>query len=173
MFDFVDDPAFQLLVILIDVKEYNDARERHNLHRSALHNPSKSAWRHLLENGDDPSFLTITGFTRHAFYELYRVLWTRNEMIEFDDHENNKFGRKCALRLIDRLGLYLYYVGSRMRYKDLAQLFGILPQTVSTYLKEMRDRICRILLVHENSRIKFPDEAEKVKFADMIRNRYD
>ena len=26
MFDIVDDPAFQLLVILIAVKEYNDAR---------------------------------------------------------------------------------------------------------------------------------------------------
>ena len=132
MFDIVDDPVFQLLVCLIAIKEYNDARERHNLHRSALLNPENSPWTRLLKHADQDSFLNITGFTRKAFYKLYKALWTAEERAEFYDRESTRTGRKVSLKLIDRLGLYIYYVSSRMRYKDLAQLFGILPQTITS-----------------------------------------
>ena len=54
---------------------YNRIRKRTRLTRSATLYPAASPWRHVLENGDEPSFLHLTGFSRLAFENLHTTLY--------------------------------------------------------------------------------------------------
>ena len=37
--------------------------------------PTRSPWRHLYDNGDEVSFLNLTGFSRVAFEEMHQYLY--------------------------------------------------------------------------------------------------
>ena len=65
------------------VSIHNSFRERHKLTRSAILSPESCAWRHLLQNGDEQSFLELTGFNKQTFNALVLIL--------FDDHDTNLF----------------------------------------------------------------------------------
>ena len=67
----IASPAFGLLLFLLCVKLYNRQAKRANLHRKALVDPENSPWRRLLLEGDDDSFLELTGFTKDAFRLLF------------------------------------------------------------------------------------------------------
>jgi hypothetical protein len=69
---------------------YNSIRRRHHLYRPAILLPSQSPWRHLYENGDDASFLNLTGFSREAFEELH-------DYINDDQAEHHGAGRRRLL----------------------------------------------------------------------------
>ena len=51
---------------------YNSIRSRHYVTRSGILPTSASPWRHLYENGDEVSFLNLTGFSREAFEEMHQ-----------------------------------------------------------------------------------------------------
>ena len=53
---------------------FNNMRTRHRLTRSAVLLPKFAPWRHLLSNGDDSSFLELTGMTRHCFMLLHKEI---------------------------------------------------------------------------------------------------
>jgi len=53
----------------------NRIRRRHHLTRSGILFPSHSPWRNLYDNGDEESFLNLTGFSREAFEELHKFLY--------------------------------------------------------------------------------------------------
>ena len=55
-----------LLVIMLAIY-HNSLQQRKYLKRTALVHPKKSAWQHLLDNGDSSSFLLLTGVNRRAF----------------------------------------------------------------------------------------------------------
>ena len=100
-----------------------------------------------------------------AFKNLFKTLFTVGDI---QDSLLPVKGRKYDLRPVDQLGLYLYYVGSRMRYKDLAQRFGILPNTVGKYIASMRIRIVEKLLKHPASKIKFPNSDKMKHYAHLV-----
>ena len=54
------------------------------------------------------------------------------------------------------LGLYVFYVGSTMKAKHLALLFGVLPNTVTTMISKMAKRIVAVLKDHPAAKIQFP-----------------
>jgi hypothetical protein len=62
---------------------------------------SVSPWRHLYENGDNGSFLNLTGFSRNAFEEMHEYLYENVE-----DH--TRAGRPRLLNTRDELGLILF-----------------------------------------------------------------
>ena len=81
---------------------YNSIRRRHYLTRTGILPTSVSPWRHLYENGDDGSFLNLTGFNRDAFEEMYEYLY---EIVE--DHTGA--GHPRLLNTRDELGLILFF----------------------------------------------------------------
>jgi hypothetical protein len=58
---------------------YNSIRRRHYVTRSGILPTTASPWRHLYENGDEVSFLNLTGFSREAFEEMHQYLYENVE----------------------------------------------------------------------------------------------
>ena len=52
---------------------------RYHLTRSGVLGPNHSPWPHLYQNGDEGSFLNLTGFSRKALEEMHDYLYT-NEL---------------------------------------------------------------------------------------------
>ena len=116
---------------------YNSLRNRSRLTRSAVLLPHVSPWNRLLNNGDDGSFLEMTGFSRPAFNELRSVLI-------LDEENIRRPGRPQLLDTTGQLGLYLFYVGSQMKSKQLCLLFGVVPSAANLVILRMISLICRI-----------------------------
>ena len=99
--------------------------------------PHVSPWDRLLNNGDDGLFLEMTGFSRPAFNELRSVLI-------LDEENIRRPGRPQLLDTTGQLGLYLFYVGSQMKSKQLCLLFGVVPSAANLVILRMMSLICRI-----------------------------
>jgi hypothetical protein len=99
---------FQVCIIYAVVMYYNSRRRNAKLSRSALALPRCSPWVRLLMFGDDSSFLSMTGFSRLAFYALKDVVFTDVPVSR---------GRPMLLDKEGQLGLLLFYLGSRMQLK--------------------------------------------------------
>ena len=77
---------------------YNGIRRRHHHTRSGILPLNRSPWRHLYENGDDGSFLNLTGFSRAAFEEMHNFLCE-------DHYEGHGAGRSRLLNTHYELGI--------------------------------------------------------------------
>ena len=77
--------------------------------------PKFAPWMHLLNHGDDASFLDLTGFSRHAFMLL--------EQCVFSGANVKRVGRPSALDNRGKLGLYLFFIGSKMATKQLLHIW--------------------------------------------------
>ena len=122
----------QLLMLLIAaVHHYNSCRRRSYVSRAAVVPHSLSPWAHLYERGDHLSFLNLTGFSRVAFEELAKVAFPPADV------GYKKRGRPCVMSNKGKVGLVLYFLGSQMGYKHLAQLFGVVSTTVGEILRDM------------------------------------
>jgi len=163
--DFYD--LYYLAVVLIVIKCYNSVRERHRLTRSALLTPRLSPWNMLLRNGDDGSFLTLTGFNRIAFFNLRNLLFGR----DYHGVLTKRPGRPCQLDYNGQLGLLLYYLNSTMKLKHLCQIFGVVETTASNVIRRMIKLAIRKLAKNSFAMVKFPNEDEMELFAEMIHNR--
>ena len=58
---------------------HNRQRRRTKLSRSAIQSPKLAGWEHLLNFGNDDSFLNVTGMSRHAFMEMEKILFSTPE----------------------------------------------------------------------------------------------
>ena len=157
-----------LVTILVIIYAYNSARNKQlYFKRCALLDPERSAWSRLLASQDDGSFTLLTGFNYEAFYQLCDALFTRNDV----ERERKRRGRPQLLSLVDKVGLYLVYVGSSMTQQELGVIFGILQPTVSTILTDMLELICSKLVRNPLSRIRFPGRDVLEEFASMVERR--
>jgi hypothetical protein len=57
-----------------------------------------------------------------------------------------------SLDLRGQIGLYLFYVGSRMQLKYLCLLFGIIPSCASAYILRMMRLVIKSLKNHPDAR---------------------
>ena len=76
---------------------YNGIRRRHRLTISGILQPGRSLWRHLYENGDEASFLNLTGFSRAAIHQLHEYMYRDNEL--------PRTGRPRLLNTEDEMGM--------------------------------------------------------------------
>ena len=161
-------PVF-VVAFIISIVIYNNARltsKNYLLRRSLVH-PKFSPWRRLLNFGDEGSFLEMTGFNFDGFRELVGAV---ANTVELNPGPRSR-GRPKLLNIEDEIGLYLYYVNSTVRAKHLAQLFGIVPATVTTTILRMMKRVVKGLRNHEASKIFFPTNDQMEIFARMINLR--
>lgn len=154
----------KLTLFLLAIQFHNSQRFRSKLKRPALLRIEKSCWRKLLHSNDDDSFLNILGFNYRAFFQLVEVL-------KQDYPFNFEKGRKKRYDFVDCVGLYLIYICSSYRVKDLALVFGLVPSTVSAILSAMIAWVPDKLRSNELARIRWPDENEKRKLARLVHRR--
>lgn len=147
---------------LVVIYHYNNMRTRHRLTRSALVEPSLSPWKKALWEGDDSSFLHVTGFSRPAFFELVRILFPL---------QRSRRGRPPLLDPPDETGLLLMFLNSKMHHKHLCMLFGVVPTTVITTINKLLNLVVSHLKRHDAARIKFPNELEMLAYAEIVRRR--
>jgi hypothetical protein len=159
-------PALMSASAAVVAVYYNSIRSRHRITRSAILLPEASPWRNLLENGDDQSFLNLTGFSREAFNALHEVLFDENE------YEVEHVGRPRLMNTRDELGLLLFYCGSCMQLKNLCLLFGCSQTRCSAIIRSMLRRCYNRLKNEPRARIHWPRSIEeKNYYASLIRNR--
>jgi hypothetical protein len=70
-----ENPTLGVCLVAAAVVLYNSLRNRHRLTRSAIVDPENSPWKNLLRNGDDASFLTLTGFSKRSFKKIVTILF--------------------------------------------------------------------------------------------------
>ena len=166
-FDDEDDENDEMIVVLTIFTAaiwYNSVRNRSKLTRSAILQPSMSPWQHLYANGDDASFLEMTGFDRESFARLENCLFD-------EDLGERRAGRPCSLDNCGKLGLYLFYVGSQMKTKHLCLLFGIIPTTADIVIRYMMILLCKKLKNNASAKISFPDDDKMAEFAAIVNMR--
>lgn len=81
--------------------------------------------------------MTLTGFTRRAFYSLVEVLFPEVE----EEPVGEKRGRPPSLDKYGQTGLVLFYLGPKMQVKHLCSLFGITPSCCSRFVDEMLETV--------------------------------
>jgi hypothetical protein len=128
--------------------------------------PENSPWQKLFRDGDDSSFLNLTGFTRESFLELCQLIFSEEEL-----NDETKRGRKHTLNCFARLGLLLFFVGSRVQIKYLCMIFGAVPSIIDRDIKEMISRVIETLRAHPAAMIKFPNFEEMTRYAELVRRR--
>lgn len=170
----LDDPVryrtLVFIVILLMIEYHNSLRTRSYLHRSALTSAHTSSWKQLLDNGDESSFLHMTGFTRHAFYLLRDALFSKDELRNLVLGKRKR-GRPQLLNPDAKVGLLLFYIGSTMGIKWICMIFGITPSTCSHFINAMLTRACNKLAMHPFARVQFPDRDKMAQFAEQIKLR--
>jgi hypothetical protein len=106
----------------------------------------------------------VTGFSYEAFNELVSLV---TECYP----ERRRSGRQTMMTIEGETGLYLTYIGSQMKYKELALIFGVVPSVISGTLKRMRPLMINALKQHEDAMIKWPssEKMEKMVITYMCR----
>eukprot|EP01031_Cornospumella_fuschlensis_P047388 gene47388-58046_t len=142
---------------------YNSLKRKSKRSRAALSPPDASPWRKLLSRGDAKSFLTMTGMTRCAFRLLLQDLW--------DVPNPPPSDRSSLLTNEDKLGLILFYLGSKMTLSELSILFGVSVSLCGEIVVEMLELLCKRLKNHPDAKISFPGPEKKAEYAAMIYDR--
>jgi hypothetical protein len=88
-----------MLVVLL-MEYHNNICEHTYLLRAAVVHPSLSPWRYLYDNGDDTSFLHLTGVSREAFNILRDILFPPEPTDEF-----SRRPRGCP-KILDNTGVW-------------------------------------------------------------------
>ena len=143
---------------------YNSVRRRHHLSRSGILQPTRSPWRHLYDNGDEGSFLNLTGFSRVAFEEMHEYMYS--------NVEPQRTGRPRLLNSRDELGLILFYLGSSMSLSELCIIFGCTPSRCSDIINNQLHSLSRGLKNHPKAKIQWPESVQqKQHLAELVHRR--
>jgi hypothetical protein len=143
---------------------HNRQRRRTKLSRSAIQSPKLAGWEHLLNFGNDDSFLNVTGMSRHAFMEMEKILFSTPE-------EQRPNGRPLSLNRRGQLGLLLFYIGSMMAEKHLCLLFGITPSCCNRFIADMMDLVKKRLRTDDRAKVEFPNEEKMEEWYQLTKAR--
>jgi len=137
------------------------------LTRSAILSPAFSPWQRLYTFGDDQSFLTMTGMNRHAFMMLEQALFVNSNANTTD----RIGGRPPSLDNHGQLGLFLFYLGSKMGVKHLCMIFGITPSSCSRFINKMLKLTAKRLKKNIHAEVRFPSEEKMDHYAALLTAR--
>ena len=164
---FITPPTMTQLYVaasMLMLVNYNSIRRRYYITRSGNLPTAASPWRHLYENGEEVSFLNLTGFSREALEEMHEY--------PYENVERYDAGRPRLLNTRDELGLILFYLGSTMKYSELCLIFGCTPTRCSVYINHQLTFLSRKLRNHPKAKIIWPNTlAEKEVLADPVNGR--
>ena len=102
--------------------------------------------------------------TKDAFYKLKYILF-QQELIY------NRRGRPTNINDDLKLGLYLLFVGSIMKIKQLCIIFGVVPTTGQEIINYMMNLGINKLKNKHEAKISWPDELKKSEWASLVQMR--
>jgi hypothetical protein len=153
----------QLLMVVLLIWAHNSVRRCTKLHHCALLHPNQSPWQWLYYHGDSSSFLLMMGLSRAAFCELSLTL--------FVDNNQQPILRRGKPELLDcaaQLGLYLFFIRSKMGIKHLCLIFGVFPSCCSDVINKMLWLVVKKLRNHPLAEVRFPNAEKVASFASLI-----
>ena len=111
LFNSTEGPAIILALIYGFIMVYNSCRTRCKLTRQGIVPAGFSSWTYLYSNnGDDSSFLNVTGYNRATFEMLHAILYPPVDRIPR--------GRRPLLDTRGKLGLLLVFLTSKITSTD-------------------------------------------------------
>ena len=162
----------------------DEGRERRSrgLPRSVLLDPDKSPWQRLYDSGSDQAFITVTGFSHEAFFDLLQFFeplferytpWTGdNDGRSFKILPRKKKGRPRLITAHSCLGLCLSWYRFRGAEYIMQGWFGFTATHCNVWLRFSR----RILFMalHQNylAKVRYPDDATIEEYKAMIERRH-
>ena len=87
------------------------------------------------------------------------------------ESHTRRVGRPSSIDNRGKLGLYLFFVGSRMSVKHLCLIFGIVPTSACVYINEMIKLVVRKLKKNPVSAIRYPTEDKLREWAALVHHR--
>lgn len=157
----------KIILLVALIQAYNACRRRCYLTKYALLPPNLTPWQRLLDFGDEQSFLLMTGMSKNGFLYLEDVLFGNSHRWMM----RRRRGRPFGLDEKGLLGLYLFYIGSKMQSKHLCMIFGVTPSACSRIVNMMIKLVVRKLETNVHAAITFPDDEKQNTFAAMISRR--
>ena len=106
----------------------------------------------------------MTGFSRQAFMLLELVCFPEESIIR-------RVGTPSSIYNRGKLGLYLFFVGSRMSVKHLYLIFGLVQTSACVYINEMLKLVVRKLKKHPVSAIRYPTDDILIEWAALVHHR--
>jgi hypothetical protein len=120
MFNSSQAPIVALVLYVGACLIINSLRLRSKLKRQGIVPAGLSAWQYLYDNGDDESFLNITGFDRASFHLLHDCVFPPAVI-------GAKRGRRSNLDNKGKLAVVLLFATSKMAIKQLCLILALLP----------------------------------------------
>ncbi len=128
----------QLLLIILLLQFYNGIHDHHYLHCSAIFLLERSPWKKLYHNANAESFLHMTGLIHGAFAPLLDYLFDLEDIV----YPLSRIrGQPLLLSCDGYLGLLLFYLGSKMKYRHLCLFFGITSSVCGRAINMMLRRM--------------------------------
>ena len=154
-------------------------RTRVKVHAVALHHPAFSAAAKLLRCDDEPSWISLCGFTKELFYEIHDVFapfftesWEKHYEHEVNAMQPrgrpgalyNRHSGDCRLALL----LILMFFTTCTQEKIFCQLFGAAPTTTNKYLHIALRALRRAMLRMRDAHVVWPDDVKLLEYSKMI-----
>ena len=156
------------ILILLGVEESRRLRSARRKERrlyltrpDLLPNPRVGTpWQTLLESRNDRAFITTMGFDRAVFNSIleegFAEYWNTTPIPRADVSTNAIPAiYRRSLDAAGALGLIFHYVTSTMREVSLAQIFALVPTTVSRYINFARTILLKTLRSMHDARIQW------------------
>jgi hypothetical protein len=142
---------------------YRRLRQR-RIPRVALQDPTQSAWRTLLESGNDQAMITLTGLDMETFNWLcsrFEHWYVGHSPFVDPSHcivplQRRNKGRPRLISAADCLGLCLAWTRTRGSTVVLQLIFGMTATPVSMYLRFGRRILIQVLQSEPDAAIKIP-----------------
>jgi hypothetical protein len=131
-----------------------------------------TAWQALLAAGNDKAFINTMSIDVETFHHIlnsgFRHYWN-SYAVPRTDVERTAAPRvdRRSLDAEGGLGLILHWLCSTMREKTLAQLFALVPSTVSRYINFANQILCFTLAVVADAGIRWPQTLDE--FIELTR----
>jgi len=151
-----------LLLCYYLLKKQRNKRKRLYMTRSTLVDPFESPWRFHLQNGNDMTFTNAVGFTREVFFQLGEEI---SKIIQIDE-------TKAKRNAYDILGLTLQHLVNCNQHKDLQQIFGRCPASISDDLYIGLDALLDVCRSDPRCAIEWPTPTKMEECSTLIYNKW-
>jgi len=165
----LEDPVVSMMavILLMTVHVFLAIKIRHYVRKRALVGIERSAWRKLLQVGDDDAFMNTVGFTREVFFNVLLPPFRRRYRRYVRGTR-----RPAAFQPHDALGAILMFLHSTAQQKTLILIFG---ETAAVMSKAIRlGLICLVRALYYDipeAAVKFPDRAQIEQMVELFAAR--
>jgi hypothetical protein len=152
-------------------------RTRHFTRPNLLPNPrGDTPWQRLFEGRSDMAFITTMGFNVETFFFLeggFEAAWSGKAIPRHDvPADSPPCAYRRSLDAAGSLGLVLHFLSSTMLDVSLAQIFALVPATISCYLNFSLSILLSVLRVMPDSRIQWPTGDEFQALTSLVSSRH-